>query len=197
MSCSVLGLVPVVSVDCAAPWRLQVNPELRWFHFAHPLVLLLLYNTVASLWRNQVTSASHSCGQEAESGVSGSCDVMTATSHLSEEVSGELTAEERREVWRSAHNRPDVRRLHLIPAAPAASHPHSRSTCLPAGDGAVRRRQSCPVRGPAHPEHSRGIGQLLPTSLFPQPIRSARPHSRVVGGACGRGAAPPSHLFTR
>lgn len=55
LSCSVLGLVSVVSVDCAAPWRLQINPALSWFHFAHPLMLLLLYNTAASLWRNQVT----------------------------------------------------------------------------------------------------------------------------------------------
>lgn len=52
---SVFGLVSVVSVDCEAPWRLQVNSELSWFHFSCPLVLLLLYNTVASLWRNQVT----------------------------------------------------------------------------------------------------------------------------------------------
>lgn len=55
LSCSVLGLVSVVSVDCAAPWRLQIKPALSWFHFAHPLMLLLLYNTAASLWRNQVT----------------------------------------------------------------------------------------------------------------------------------------------
>lgn len=54
--CSVFGLVSVVSMDCAAPWRLQVNSELSWFHFSSPLMLLLLYNTVASLWRNQVTS---------------------------------------------------------------------------------------------------------------------------------------------
>lgn len=55
-SCSVFGLVSLVSVDCAAPWRLQVNPDLSWFHFGCPLMLLLLYNTVASLLRNQVTS---------------------------------------------------------------------------------------------------------------------------------------------
>lgn len=48
------GLVAVVAVDCGAPWRLQVNSELSWFHFISPLMLLLLYYTVASLWRNQV-----------------------------------------------------------------------------------------------------------------------------------------------
>lgn len=52
--CSVFGLVSVFSVDCAVPWRLHVNSELSWFHFSSPLILLLLYNTVASLWRNQV-----------------------------------------------------------------------------------------------------------------------------------------------
>ncbi|XP_027137598.1 piezo-type mechanosensitive ion channel component 2 isoform X3 [Larimichthys crocea] len=57
-SASVFGLVSVVSVDCAAPWRLQVNSELSWFHFCSPLMLLVLYNTVASLWRNQVLMSS-------------------------------------------------------------------------------------------------------------------------------------------
>ncbi|XP_045898412.1 piezo-type mechanosensitive ion channel component 2-like [Micropterus dolomieu] len=56
-SASVFGLVSVGSVDCGAPWRLQVNSELSWFHFSSPLMLLLLYNTVASLWRNQVTTS--------------------------------------------------------------------------------------------------------------------------------------------
>uniref|UniRef100_A0A3Q3MXJ6 Uncharacterized protein n=1 Tax=Mastacembelus armatus TaxID=205130 RepID=A0A3Q3MXJ6_9TELE len=53
-STRVFGLVPVVSVDCGAPWRLQLNSELSWFDFSSPLMLLLLYHTVASLWRNQV-----------------------------------------------------------------------------------------------------------------------------------------------
>uniref|UniRef100_H3D0X4 Piezo TM1-24 domain-containing protein n=1 Tax=Tetraodon nigroviridis TaxID=99883 RepID=H3D0X4_TETNG len=80
-SSSVLGLVSVVSVDCAAPWRLRLNPALSWFHFLNPLVLLLLYNAVASLWRNQLVGA-----EGAESALGGSCDMATATSDLSEEV---------------------------------------------------------------------------------------------------------------
>lgn len=53
------GLVSLVSMDCTTPWRLQVNSELSWFHFISPLMLLLLYNTVAGLWRNQVMSLVH------------------------------------------------------------------------------------------------------------------------------------------
>lgn len=52
----------------------------------------------------------------AESGVSGSCD-MTATSNLSDDVSGELTAEGRREMWRRAHHRTDVRQHHADPSS--------------------------------------------------------------------------------
>ncbi|KAI3355619.1 hypothetical protein L3Q82_018446, partial [Scortum barcoo] len=109
-STSVFGLVSVVSVDCADPWRLQVNSELSWFHFSSPLMLLLLYNTVASLWRNQLINGDG--GQDVErveSVVSGSCDIITATSNLSDEVSSDITAERRRELWRKAHDCPESR----------------------------------------------------------------------------------------
>ncbi|XP_042372672.1 piezo-type mechanosensitive ion channel component 2-like, partial [Plectropomus leopardus] len=109
-SASVFGLVSVVSADCSAPWRLQLNAELRWFHISSTLMLLLLYNTVASLWRNQVIDGGGGRGLEkAESAISRSCDIITTTSNLSDEVSGNLTAERRRELWRRAHDHPERR----------------------------------------------------------------------------------------
>lgn len=47
--------------------------------------------------------------ERGESAASESCDIMTATSNLSDEVSGELTAERKRELWRRAHDRPECR----------------------------------------------------------------------------------------
>lgn len=47
--------------------------------------------------------------ERTESVVSESCDIMTATSNLSDEVSGDITAEKRRELWRRAHDQPDCR----------------------------------------------------------------------------------------
>lgn len=47
--------------------------------------------------------------ERTESVVSESCDIMTATSNLSDEVSSDITAEKRRELWRKAHDRPDCR----------------------------------------------------------------------------------------
>lgn len=38
-----------------------------------------------------------------DSVVSESCDMVTATSNLSDEVSDDITAERRRELWRRAH----------------------------------------------------------------------------------------------
>ncbi|XP_068604378.1 piezo-type mechanosensitive ion channel component 2-like [Brachionichthys hirsutus] len=109
-SASVFGLVSVASVDCAAPWRLQVNAELSWFHFGSPFMLLLLYNAVASLWRNQLINTEGRQEVEGvESAVTESCDVITSTSILSEEVSGDITAERRRARWRTAHDGPGNR----------------------------------------------------------------------------------------
>lgn len=68
-------------------------------------------------------------GQEVErveSAVSESCDITTATSNLSDEVSGDLSAERRRELWRRAHDRPenrDVRKQQI-------SHCHLQNVCL-------------------------------------------------------------------
>lgn len=45
-------------------------------------------------------------GQRVESGISGSLDIMTTTSNLSDEVSGEATAEGMREMWRRAPEGP-------------------------------------------------------------------------------------------
>lgn len=182
--CSVLGLVAVVWVDCAAPWRLQVNPALRWFHFIHPLMLLLLYNTIASLWRNQVTPAPHSqrsprgrladgsvslqliaaAGEQdaegAESGISGSCDIMTATSNLSDEVSGELTAEGRREMWRRAHHSPRSTGVHkqdLQSSAGAEGHasPEGAPVCAQVTEPSAN---DSPSECEAQPTESTALG---------------------------------------
>ncbi|XP_077592655.1 piezo-type mechanosensitive ion channel component 2-like isoform X2 [Stigmatopora nigra] len=83
-----LGLVPLVSVDCAAPWKMRVNPELRWFHFVSPLTLLTLYHVVAGLRRNRTLDG----GEDETPG---------------EDAAGRSTAERRRQLWRKSHDRQD------------------------------------------------------------------------------------------
>ncbi|XP_069368065.1 piezo-type mechanosensitive ion channel component 2-like isoform X1 [Paralichthys olivaceus] len=133
-STSVFGLVSLVSVDCSAPWRLQMNAELSWFHFLSPLTLLLLFHTVAALWRNQLIVGDERRGvKRVVSAVSGGSDIITATSNLSEEVTADITAERRRELWRRAHDRPECRDVLSSSTNDSPSDsftPHTQSTAL-------------------------------------------------------------------
>lgn len=48
---SLFGISPVVLSDCSHTWMFKVNPELDWYHFVNPIMLLVLYYTLATLVR--------------------------------------------------------------------------------------------------------------------------------------------------
>ncbi|XP_039998805.1 piezo-type mechanosensitive ion channel component 2 isoform X2 [Xiphias gladius] len=48
---SVFGISPIVQSNCSYTWKLIVNPELKWYHFVNPIMLLILYYTLATLIR--------------------------------------------------------------------------------------------------------------------------------------------------
>lgn len=66
---------------------------------------------------------------EAQGAESGG-DIMTETSNLSEEVSGELTAEGRREMWRRAHHRTDVGDYDAQVSQQVQTHTNASPVCL-------------------------------------------------------------------
>ncbi|XP_034009014.1 piezo-type mechanosensitive ion channel component 2 isoform X3 [Trematomus bernacchii] len=47
----VFGISPIIQSDCSYTWKLIVHPERKWFHFVNPIMLLLLYYTLATLIR--------------------------------------------------------------------------------------------------------------------------------------------------
>ena len=49
--CSVFGISPIIQSNCSYTWKLIVNPELKWYHFVNPIMLLTLYYTLATLIR--------------------------------------------------------------------------------------------------------------------------------------------------
>ncbi|XP_061522400.1 piezo-type mechanosensitive ion channel component 2-like isoform X7 [Phycodurus eques] len=134
-SASVFGLVPLVSVDCAAPWRMQVNLQLSWFHFVSPLTLIVLYHVIASLRRNQLLDGGGAQSRDKiNSLVAGSCEISSDIIATTDEVTGydvisndvssdydigndvisddvicEVTAQRRRELWSKAHDRRNYR----------------------------------------------------------------------------------------
>ncbi|KTF83819.1 hypothetical protein cypCar_00030762, partial [Cyprinus carpio] len=50
-SCLVFGISSIVRTDCSSTWKLAVNSGLNWHHFVNPIMLLVLYYTLATLIR--------------------------------------------------------------------------------------------------------------------------------------------------
>ncbi|XP_042283733.1 piezo-type mechanosensitive ion channel component 2 isoform X1 [Thunnus maccoyii] len=48
---SVFGISPIVQSNCSYTWMLIVHPERKWYHFVNPIMLLILYYTLATLIR--------------------------------------------------------------------------------------------------------------------------------------------------
>ncbi|XP_047198071.1 piezo-type mechanosensitive ion channel component 2 [Hippoglossus stenolepis] len=48
---STFGISPIVQSNCSCTWKLIVHPERKWYHFVNPIMLLLLYYTLATLIR--------------------------------------------------------------------------------------------------------------------------------------------------
>ncbi|XP_059901310.1 piezo-type mechanosensitive ion channel component 2-like isoform X1 [Gadus macrocephalus] len=104
---SVFGMVSLVSVDCAAPWWLRVNSALSWYHYTNPLLLLLLYYTVASICRVKVTNGDEEESKDPTPPIRTDDKVDREPSDPSQPPA-HLPAERRREMWRSAHYNADL-----------------------------------------------------------------------------------------
>uniref|UniRef100_A0A3Q4MTG6 Piezo type mechanosensitive ion channel component 2 n=1 Tax=Neolamprologus brichardi TaxID=32507 RepID=A0A3Q4MTG6_NEOBR len=48
---SVFGISPIVQSNCSCTWKLTVHPRRKWYHFVSPIMLLILYYTLATLIR--------------------------------------------------------------------------------------------------------------------------------------------------
>uniref|UniRef100_A0A669D1H1 Piezo type mechanosensitive ion channel component 2 n=1 Tax=Oreochromis niloticus TaxID=8128 RepID=A0A669D1H1_ORENI len=48
---SVFGISPIVQSNCSCTWKLTVHPQRKWYHFVSPIMLLILYYTLATLIR--------------------------------------------------------------------------------------------------------------------------------------------------
>uniref|UniRef100_A0A3P8P238 Uncharacterized protein n=1 Tax=Astatotilapia calliptera TaxID=8154 RepID=A0A3P8P238_ASTCA len=48
---SVFGISPIVQSNCSFTWKLTVHPRRKWYHFVSPIMLLILYYTLATLIR--------------------------------------------------------------------------------------------------------------------------------------------------
>ncbi|XP_029601827.1 piezo-type mechanosensitive ion channel component 2-like [Salmo trutta] len=100
---SLFGISSIIQTDCSSTWRMIVNPVLAWHHFLNPIMLLLLYYTLATLIRLWLQEPIEEDDEE-EEGEDGE----------EEEAVGNGTrnsADKRRQLWWKAHQRTEERNV--------------------------------------------------------------------------------------
>ncbi|KAL1773612.1 piezo-type mechanosensitive ion channel component 2 isoform X2 [Sigmodon hispidus] len=93
------GIKSVIQTDCSNTWKIIVNPELSWYHHANPILLLVMYYTLATLIRIwlQEPLVQDEMAKEDE----GTLDCS----------SNQNTAERRRSLWYATQYPTDERKL--------------------------------------------------------------------------------------
>ncbi|XP_049625894.1 piezo-type mechanosensitive ion channel component 2 isoform X2 [Suncus etruscus] len=93
------GIKSVIQTDCSSTWKIIVNPDLSWYHHANPILLLVMYYTLATLiriWLQEPLVQEERTREE---------DKALACSPI------QITADRRRSLWYATHYPTDERKL--------------------------------------------------------------------------------------
>ncbi|XP_072805380.1 piezo-type mechanosensitive ion channel component 2 isoform X3 [Vicugna pacos] len=93
------GIKSVIQTDCSSTWKIIANPELSWYHHANPIVLLVMYYTLATLIRIWLQEP-----LVQEEGTKEEAGALACSP-------GPVTAERRRSLWYAARYPTDERKL--------------------------------------------------------------------------------------
>ncbi|XP_063509450.1 piezo-type mechanosensitive ion channel component 2 isoform X2 [Pongo pygmaeus] len=96
------GIKSVIQTDCSSTWKIIVNPDLSWYHHANPILLLVMYYTLATLiriWLQEPLVQDERTKEE---------DKALACSPI------QITAERRRSLWYATHYPTDERKGLLV-----------------------------------------------------------------------------------
>ncbi|XP_032149290.1 piezo-type mechanosensitive ion channel component 2 isoform X2 [Sapajus apella] len=96
------GIKSVIQTDCSSTWKIIVNPDLSWYHHANPILLLVMYYTLATLiriWLQEPLVQDERTKEE---------DRVLACSPI------QITAERRRSLWYATHYPTDERKGLLV-----------------------------------------------------------------------------------
>ncbi|XP_069469470.1 piezo-type mechanosensitive ion channel component 2 isoform X2 [Ambystoma mexicanum] len=96
------GVTSLIQTNCSSPWRILTNPTLSWYHHANPIVLLVMYYTLATLirlWLQEPVTVDEDKDGDEEDEKEEDCS------------SPPWTAERRRSLWYSSHYTTDERKL--------------------------------------------------------------------------------------
>ncbi|XP_072267553.1 piezo-type mechanosensitive ion channel component 2 isoform X2 [Pyxicephalus adspersus] len=123
------GVTSLVQTDCSSTWQFIATPLRNWYHYTNPVVLLVLYYTLATLIRLwlQEPVISYEDNKEDEEG----------------EKEGEyspapLTAERRRSLWYGTQYPTDERKVLLVTVNGTPVDYHPINTSLPIENGPTK-----------------------------------------------------------
>ncbi|XP_018600658.1 piezo-type mechanosensitive ion channel component 2 isoform X2 [Scleropages formosus] len=98
---SLFGISPIIRSDCLYTWKLLVHDGLRWHHFVNPIMLLVLYYTLATLIRLWLQDPIDTASEEGEA----------SELEEPEESDADNTAQGKRKRWMKAHYTTEERKL--------------------------------------------------------------------------------------
>ncbi|XP_012581290.1 PREDICTED: piezo-type mechanosensitive ion channel component 2 isoform X3 [Condylura cristata] len=93
------GIKSVIRTDCSSTWKIVANPDLSWYHHANPILLLVMYYTLATLIRIWLQEPLVQDERTKEEEQSLACSPI------------QITAERRRSLWYATHYPTDERKL--------------------------------------------------------------------------------------
>ncbi|NXS94120.1 PIEZ2 protein, partial [Jacana jacana] len=96
------GVTSLTQTNCSSTWMIIKNQELHWYHHANPILLLVMYYTLATLIRLWLQEP---VMPDEEKSVSREDDKEIACSPIP------MTAERRRSLWYASHYTTDERKL--------------------------------------------------------------------------------------
>ncbi|XP_068418515.1 piezo-type mechanosensitive ion channel component 2 isoform X2 [Eschrichtius robustus] len=120
------GIKSVIQTDCSSTWKIIANPDLSWYHHANPIVLLVMYYTLATLiriWLQEPLVQEERTKEE---------DRALACSPVP------ITAERRRSLWYATHYPTDERKGLLVTVNGNPVDYHTIHPSLPLENGPAK-----------------------------------------------------------
>ncbi|XP_026861692.2 piezo-type mechanosensitive ion channel component 2 isoform X3 [Electrophorus electricus] len=139
---SLFGISPVVLSNCSHTWMFEVNHTLEWYHFVNPIMLLVMYYTLATLVRLWLQEPDHAQVKE---------KVEEQEPHL--KLDAPHTAQKKRQRWRMAHYCPDERNVLIVTSNGGPVDMMSMS------------RENCPASAETYSTPRHTAGQVDPERL--------------------------------
>ncbi|XP_018764257.1 piezo-type mechanosensitive ion channel component 2 isoform X1 [Serinus canaria] len=99
------GVTSLTQTNCSSTWMIIKNQELHWYHHANPILLLVMYYTLATLIRLWLQEPIERQTPDEENSVSREDDKEIPCSPIP------MTAERRRSLWYASHYTTDERKL--------------------------------------------------------------------------------------